>query len=589
MRLRQPILIALSLAVSLAFAARDTPAPAQTAPVPFAKQTTPEPTAPTLRVYSRETIVDITITDSKGNPVHGLKREDFTVKEDGKPQPIRSFHEYGTQALPAPPRLPPNVYTNLQPPAPSGAVNIFLIDLLNIAAMPGIDILGAEDAYARSIAAQNAVKRDAKKYLASMPPGTRVIVLGLSNSLRVLQGLTSDPALLSAAIDTVEYNAEGRVSTYESFCAQAELRTRMTLESLNQIAGDASGIKAKKNLLWFSVGIPWLTDPSAHAQCLPDYSSNLLKTLDLFTAAQIAVYPIDARGVATMPNAFITSAGRLWANIPALPPPAYQAAQQDFFFTLAEQQLAMESIAEATGGYAYYNSNDLAGLISKAVDKGSNYYTLSYVPPGTKYDYGHHTIKIGVDQDGLHLVYRKSYDAVDPASIKPTPGLTLTASLPTSGPVDMRMAMGRSMPTSTDLLFDVQVEPSTEPAKSSDPPIFGALVAKFNAKPLTRYGFVYLIPARQIAFAATPEGNQKSSLEFDIAAYDADGKLVNSLSQSIKPVLTTGQQQQLIKGPFRFFQQLDLPSGQLFLRIGVLDATSNKVGTLEIPLTVPKK
>jgi hypothetical protein len=31
------------------------------------------------------------------------------------------------------------------------------------------------------------------------------------------------------------------------------------------------------------------------------------------------------------------------------------------------------------------------------------------------------------------------------------------------------------------------------------------------------------------------------------------------------------------------------PPGQLFLRIGIFDHTSNKTGTLEIPLTAPKK
>jgi hypothetical protein len=53
--------------------------------------------------------------------------------------------------------------------------------------------------------------------------------------------------------------------------------------------------------------------------------------------------------------------------------------------------------------------------------------------------------------------------------------------------------------------------------------------------------------------------------------------------------LTTAQYRQFIKSPYQFTQQLDLPSGQLFLRFGVLDPTSNKLGTLEIPLTVPKK
>ena len=190
--------------------------------------------------------------------------------------------------------------------------------------------------------------------------------------------------------------------------------------------------------------------------------------------------------------------------------------------------------------------------------------------------------------------HRNSYDALDPATIKPPTALTLVA-LPETNPADpealMRTAMGRNLPTSTDLLFDVHGRTEhPEPAKPTDPLHHGHPRPEAQKeKPLTRYGFEYVLPARQLTFAATPEGNQKTSLEFDIAVYDDQGKLVTSLSQSIKPTLTAAQHQQLLKGPFRFFQQLDMPSGTYFLRIGILDATSAKLGTLEIPLTVPKK
>jgi hypothetical protein len=52
--------------------------------------------------------------------------------------------------------------------------------------------------------------------------------------------------------------------------------------------------------------------------------------------------------------------------------------------------------------------------------------------------------------------------------------------------------------------------------------------------------------------------------------------------------LSDDKYKQFIQGPFRFSQQIDLPAGQLFVRIGILDRTSNKVGTLEIPLTATK-
>src|ERR1019366_4526126 len=60
-------------------------------------------TAPTLHVYSRETVIDVLATDDKGQPVTGLTRDDFTIEEDGHPQPIRSFSEYD-KTLPPPQR-----------------------------------------------------------------------------------------------------------------------------------------------------------------------------------------------------------------------------------------------------------------------------------------------------------------------------------------------------------------------------------------------------------------------------------------------------------------------------------------------------
>jgi len=228
--------------------------------------------------------------------------------------------------------------------------------------------------------------------------------------------------------------------------------------------------------------------------------------------------------------------------------------------------------------------------VAQAVDKGDNFYAISFVPPGKKFDNGHHKIKIESAQPGLHLVYRPTYDAIDPASIKPPPGLTLAAQMREGEAGDIRAAMSRSMPISTQLLFTLEVDPTTQPPKPTDPPIMGALDPKLKDKPLTRYDFSYAFPARQIAFANTAEGaGRKFSLDFDIAAYDGQGRLLTSLSQTIQPVITAEQAQQLTNGPFRFSQQLDLPAGPLFLRVGVHDANSNKIGTLEIPLTVAKK
>jgi len=69
--------------------------------------------------------------------------------------------------------------------------------------------------------------------------------------------------------------------------------------------------------------------------------------------------------------------------------------------------------------------------------------------------------------------------------------------------------MSRSMATSTDILFDVGVDPSNAQPKPADTQILGTLDPNLRGKRLTRYSFQYIIPAQQIAFT---DGSNKSHL-----------------------------------------------------------------------------
>jgi len=529
MRLANRNLTSLSLIALVALLAASLPTQAQ------------QTAAPTIKVTSRETVVDVTVTDKDDKPVLGLTRENFTVKEDGKPQPIRSFHEYGKQPVPEPEKLPSNTYSNRQPAAASGAVNLLWLDFRNIVD-PKV---------------QMSTKKRAKEYLQDMAAGTRVAILGSSGptSLRVVQGVTVDRALLSAAIDTLEFDTTSAPydgEHKENWCTRLEQINQMTLESLNQIAADVAGIKGRKNLIWLFGGIPTITNPVRRLSCLTDYFPGLKKAYALLAASQVTVYPVA---------------------------PCIGCGEGS----------SMEAIAESTGGVAYYNSNDLVGLITKAVAIGKDYYTLTYVPPGSEYDGKHHTIHLDVDRPGLHLTYRDEYYAEDPSKMKPAVGLTLSTTAPDAPNGNMRAAMSRSMPTSEQLLFNVRVELS---AKPTAPPILGTLDPKLKGKPLARYEFFYDISPQQIAVSSGIDNLYHGALEFDIAVYDADygseDKLVTSLSQTVKLPLDDFGYGQFMQQPFRFRQQIDLPHGPLIVRIGVLDKTSNKVGTMEIPLTVAK-
>ena len=356
----------------------------------------------------------------------------------------------------------------------------------------------------------------------------------------------------------------------------------MTLESLDKIAADAAGVAGRKNLLWFTVGIPTI-DGTLHPNCLPDYAPELKKAYGLLASAQVTVFPISVYGVGAGFGEDVLAGPPSWLNSTGELAPRWKPSPKP---------------PEARP--TTLNNNDLSQGIAQAIDRGSDYYTITYPTPAAEYDGRHHSINVKVDRPDIHLTYRESYYAEDPSKLVPAPGLALAANVPEAAPTGkdsgqptdpqaaIRLAMGHAVSASTGLLFDAQVEPSTEPAKPADPPIFGVLDVKLKTKHLTRYGVEYALPARQIAFTSGPNKTHEGGVEFDLAAYDADGKLINSLSQTLKLPLSDAAYLQMQKGPFRFFQQLDLPPGEVFLRVGIRDLTSNKIGTLEIPLTVPK-
>jgi VWFA-related protein len=585
--------------------------PAASSVAATSQQGTAQSNDTTLRVNTRETVVDVTVMDAKGHPVHDLKQSDFVVKEDGKPQPLRSFQVFSENtpsAVRTPPPLPPNVYTNLQQSPASSAVNILLLDALNTQAVDQI-----------------VMKQESLKYLKSMPRGTRIAVLGLTSSLRILQGFTSDPDVLMAVLgskknkalpspfidndsggvldDQVDAQTElgnddiaAGMQQFENELTseQQDIRNRQTLEALNQIAAYVNGIKGRKNLIWFTEGMPLNMFPTAGGtndlEEITDYAKDVRRTTDLLAAAEVAVYPVDVRRLFNNP-ANGADQGLSSINVHTA---ANQAVKQiQYRQKTGQEQVSMEAVAEATGGVAYFNTNDLKGAVDKAIENGANYYSLSYTPPDLNFDGRFHTIDVEVDRPSLHLTYRKGYNADDIVHNAITPLLPLTTSAPEPYGSNMQASMGRGVPTSSQMLFDVRVTPSSEPAKATDPPLLGTLDPKLQGKALVRYDVLYFIPAiaSQIEFALGTDGSRKCSLEFDLAAYDVYGKRITGLSQtSNSPPLTAEQYQQFLKQKqFQFLQQLDLPPGEIFLRVGILDAVSQKVGTLEIPLNVTKK
>ncbi len=129
-------------------------------------------------------------------------------------------------------------------------------------------------------------------------------------------------------------------------------------------------------------------------------------------------------------------------------------------------------MAEGTGGHAFYNTNGLTQAVAMAIDEGSNFYTLTYIPSNSEQDGKLRKIKVQVARRGLNLAYRQGYYADRPNGIKSAyAGRTTAAATPSGGiavQVSDRMSMMRGAPTSAEILMEVGVVSMTTGAHTED-------------------------------------------------------------------------------------------------------------------------
>src|SRR5271170_2802232 len=143
--------------------------------------------SPPIRSTTRLVQVSVIVHDKKGNPVTGLKKEAFTVFDEGKPQNIAFFSSAAAAPLlPGAPLLPPNAFTNrfdLKGQGP-GAVTIVLFDALNTAPQ-----------------AQAYVRKEILRFLQALKPQDHVAVYALTSQILILHDFTQDASALVDAVN----------------------------------------------------------------------------------------------------------------------------------------------------------------------------------------------------------------------------------------------------------------------------------------------------------------------------------------------------------------------------------------------------
>jgi len=584
-------LILVTATLAAAQTATQTPAPSSQATGPIT----------TLQANSQLVVVDVVVQDKDGNAVHGLKPESFHLTEEKTPQTIRHFEEHSatTPLQPGPqlPPMPPGTFTNYTPVAPNATLNILLLDALNT---PATD--------------QNYVRQQLQQYVNKADPGTRIAIFGLASQLYLIQGFTSDPETLKSivnqklvaraspllsgpagALDQTQnsgpldptglQSANVYQFQYDSQQLAIELRTQYTLDAFNALAHYLAGFPGRKNLIWFSGAFPInvLPDPSVH-QTFSGSNMNdeqARETTSLLSKAQVSVYPIDARGMAVDPTYNATSSEEGLVSNPA----AANTAHRNFINSQGSEHNTMNTLAENTGGRAFYNTNGIADAVAKAINSGANYYTLSYTPTDARQDGGYRSIHVDVSgPPHLQISYRRGYYADDEHHRKKIQ--SATASTPTAASSYERAAMSRGAPTPQDLLFKVRVLPASTATEDAVAPGNSLNPTEPAKGPFRRYNVDYLAVPDELQLNEEANGRHTGQIQFIVYVYDSGGHLLNAAGKTIVLNLSPESFAKLPTSPMHAHLEISVPTRQeTFLRLGVKDGVANHFGVVEIPVS----
>ncbi|HYL09489.1 MAG TPA: VWA domain-containing protein, partial [Candidatus Acidoferrales bacterium] len=286
-RLMLSFAMMLSLAGWLAWRAASAPLPAQeqqtSPPAPpqpqQAPSQTPIATGPPIKSETRLVLVDVIVTDKKGNYIRDLEQKDFKVWEDNKQQNISTFSS-GADA---------------NPTAPNSTARRYMVLFFDNSTMDGADQIRAREAAAKFIDAYAGQDR-------------MIAVAEFGGSLRIAQNFTDNAGRLKQVVGGVKYSAVNPNAAAPTDVAslgtpqigagagspqignaEADFGVRSVLLAIRSLAKSMAGVPGRKSLILFTSGFP----------LAGEHQYEFTATVDALNKSNVAVYPVDVRGLTT--------------------------------------------------------------------------------------------------------------------------------------------------------------------------------------------------------------------------------------------------------------------------------------------------
>src|SRR6185503_12051046 len=278
--------------------------------------------------------LSVIVTDREGNPVSGLSEDDFEILEDGKPRPITTFSAFDIPIV----RRESQVAQSdvLSNDRPQGRLYIIALDQM------------AADSALRTRAF---LRRFIEQYLG--PDDTAAVVLMTGGLRESGQEFTSNPRLLLNAIDKFD----GGINLTELGGELGpRLREKNFIGDFKALMSFASTLRGgRKAVIFISQNIPvdaYEAVERGRARfggLFSEVDTDWIDALSIATRNNIAIYPIDPRGLTT--------------GVTGESEDGSTTGSQATF----EDRIGVGGLAAVTGGFAFANSNNYTAAFERLV------------------------------------------------------------------------------------------------------------------------------------------------------------------------------------------------------------------------------
>lgn len=547
----------------------------------LAAQQTPSPTPPAaddadvVKISTNLIQLDVTVTDSKGKPVTGLKPEDFEVYENGKKQTITnfSFVSGGGQKSETVTNQNENV------PVPPTALK---------AEQVRRTIALVVDDLSLSFTSTYYVRRALKKFVdEQMQDGDLVAIIRTGAGIGALQQFTSDKRQLYAAIEKVMWNPIGRggigafapirdnekLPTEEESEAESEEErfergfedfrgaffATGTLGALRYIVSGMDELPGRKSVILFSDGFKLL---ERDAQGFTSDRSSVVfdflrKLIDAANRSSVVFYTIDARGLVTTGITAEDSVNRAT-------PGSLQRITTDRTNELFDTQAGLNFLAEETGGLAVRNSNDISGGVRRVLEDQS-YYLVGYEPDSDTFDSRasrFNKLEIKVKGKDLTVRYRSGFFNV----------------------ADRNVAASKTNLTPVQQIQNALISPfAVNDISLRLNALFGndALQGSYM-RPLLH------ISAQDLKFTDEADGSKKAIFDVLAVFFGDNGTAVEQVSKTYTLKVRGDMYERIMKNGFVYYFTLPVKKpGAYQFRVAIRDSQAGKVGSASQFIEVP--